>query len=139
MIESADLKEQYTIKLNHSRIMRIILIVTGTILVGIGILGIFLPLLPTVIFFILAAWCYARSSEKFYIGLMNNKWFGRYLRNYHTHKGMTIKDKIFSLSILWITILSSIIFATDSFYIRLLLFIIAAGVTVHLLTIRTVK
>ncbi|MGH2574328.1 MAG: YbaN family protein [Ignavibacteria bacterium] len=119
--------------------MRWILIVTGTVMVGIGILGIFLPLLPTTIFFLLAAACYARSSEKFYIWLLHNRWFGKYIRNYKQGHGMTLKSKIFSLSLMWAAILYSAIFVTENIYVRLILFLIAAGVTWHLIAIKTAR
>jgi len=127
------------LKLHRSKILRWILIITGTVLVGIGVLGIFLPLLPTTVFFLLAAACYARSSEKFYHWLLHNRWFGRYIKNYRSGNGMTLSSKIFSLTFLWAAILYSVIFGTENFYIRLILVLIAAGVTLHLVTIKTYK
>ncbi|MCC6972236.1 MAG: YbaN family protein, partial [Phycisphaerales bacterium] len=70
-------------------------------LLGIGILGMFLPVLPTTIFFILAAWCFARSSEKFHHWLHHNRLFGKYLRNFRNGHGMTLGSKIFSIAFLW--------------------------------------
>jgi uncharacterized membrane protein YbaN (DUF454 family) len=115
------------------------LIVSGIILVGIGILGMFLPLLPTTIFFILAAWCFARSSERFYIWLHTNRLFGKYLRNYRSNKGMTLNSKIFSISLLWAGILASAAWGTQNLYVRILLIAIAVGVTWHLIAIKTIK
>lgn len=126
-----------SVNINTNPVLRWILIVSGIILVGIGILGMFLPLLPTTIFFLLAAWCFARSSEKFYIWLHGNRFFGKYLTDYRNGNGMTLKSKIFSLSILWISIGYSAFFATELIYVRILLFLIAAGVTWHLLAIKT--
>ena len=62
--------------------LRITLIIIGTISTGIGIVGIFLPILPTTPFFLLAAACYVRSSKRFYHWLLNNKFFGIYVKNY---------------------------------------------------------
>ena len=62
--------------------IRILLIIAGTFFVGIGIVGIFVPVLPTTPFLLLAAACYERSSQRFYSWLLNNKWFGNYIRNY---------------------------------------------------------
>ncbi len=127
------------IKITRNRLLRWILIVTGTFLVGIGILGIFLPILPTTIFFILAAACYARSSEKFYVWLMHNRYFGKYIRNYKMGNGMTLTSKIFSITLLWITILVSAFYGTENFYVRIALILIAVAVTIHLLWIKTAK
>lgn len=116
-----------------------LLIFLGTIFVGLGILGIFLPILPTTPFLLLAAACYARSSKRFYHWLLNNKWFGSYIKNYKEKKRIPLKAKIFSISLLWITILASAIFATDVIYVRIILIVIAFGVTVHILSLRTFK
>ena len=74
--------------------MRALLMATGTLFVGIGVLGIFLPLLPTTVFLLIAAACYARSSDRAYEWLMTNRMFGRYLRNYHEERGATLRSKV---------------------------------------------
>jgi len=127
------------LKINSNPLVRWILLISGTILLGVGILGMFLPLLPTTIFFILAAWCYARSSQKFYNWLNRNKFFGKYLSNYRRGNGMTIRSKVISLLILWTGIGYSVMFATSILYVRILLLAIAIGVSWHLLSIKTMK
>ena len=122
-----------------NKTLRYILVIAGTVFLGFGLIGIFLPILPTTPFLLLAALCYARSSLRFYNWLMNNKWFGKYIKNYHEKKGVPLKFKIFTISLLWITILISILFIIQSLWIRLILFIIATGVTIHILTIKTYK
>jgi len=120
----------------NNRLIKGLLTIAGTFSVGLGILGIFLPLLPTTPFFLLAAACYGRSSEKFYHWLLNNKWFGKYIKNYQEGKGIPIKVKILSISLLWLTILFSTIFILDNLYVRIILILIAAGVTIHIISIR---
>ncbi|MCK9613446.1 MAG: YbaN family protein [Bacteroidales bacterium] len=119
--------------------MRALLVVAGSFFTGLGILGIFLPLLPTTPFLLLAAACYARSSEKFYHRLLNNKWFGIYIKNYREGKGIPLKVKISAISLLWLTIVLSAIFATDNLFIRIILLVIATGVTLHIAFIRNKK
>ncbi len=104
------------------RLIREVLIIAGTIFVGLGVLGIFLPLLPTTPFLLLAAACYARSSERFYNWLLNNKWFGRYIKNYREGKGIPLKVKVLSISLLWITIIFSAAFIVHNVFIRVILF-----------------
>ena len=123
----------------QSKLMRKLLIFAGTFFVVIGIIGIFLPLLPTTPFLLLAAWCYARSSERFYNWLINNKWFGEYIKNYREGKGVPLKVKILSISFLWITILISVYFFVTNIYIRLILIAIAIAVTIHILSFPTIK
>jgi hypothetical protein len=127
------------ISINRNPVVRWVLLIGGFVLLGIGVLGMFLPLLPTTVFFLLAAWCFARSSERFHNWLHNNRLFGKYLSNYRTKGGMTIGSKIFSISFLLLGISISVLFLTDNLYIRILLAAIAIGVTWHLLTIKTIE
>ena len=122
-----------------SNFSRWVLIIVGSFFAGLGILGIFLPLLPTTPFLLLAAACYIRSSERLYNWLMNNKWIGRYIKNYLEGKGVPLKSKVFSISALWITIGYSVFFVVNIFPVRVILILIAIGVTMHLLSIRTLK
>lgn len=122
-----------------NKFFRYLLITAGTISLVFGIIGILLPILPTTPFLLLSAACYARSSQRFYNWLMNNKWFGNYIKNYREGKGIPLKFKIFTISLLWITILFSIYFVVDTFLVELILIIIAVGVTTHIITIKTYK
>ena len=111
--------------------------VSGILLVIIGVVGIFLPVLPTTIFLILASACFVKGSPKANEWLRNHKILGAYLRNYQDKSGLTIKAKIFNILFLWIMILSSAFIFTDELFIRLLLLAIAIGVTIHLLLVKT--
>ena len=122
-----------------NRFFRYLLISAGTIFLGFGIIGIFLPVLPTTPFLLLAAACYARSSKRFYDWLMNNKWFGTYIKNYREGRGVPLKFKIFTISLLWITILVSVFFVINNYWVKIILILIAIGVTIHILTIKTYK
>jgi len=119
--------------------IQITLITAGTLFVGLGILGIFMPVLPTTPFLLLAAACYARSSPRFYDWLLTNRWFGSYIRNYLQGKGISLKIKIMTITLLWLTIGCSVAFAVHVFTIRIILILIAVGVTIHILTVRTLK
>jgi len=116
---------------------RYLYLVSGTLLVAIGVIGIFLPVLPTTIFLILASACFVKSSPKAYNWLGNHKILGAYLKNYQDKSGLTIKAKVFNITFLWLMILTSAYFFTNEFFIRLLLFAIAIGVTIHILLIKT--
>ncbi|VUS34166.1 Inner membrane protein YbaN [Klebsiella pasteurii] len=67
---------------------RIILIIIGWLSVALGMLGVFLPLLPTTPFILLAAWCFARSSPRFHHWLLYRSWFGGYLRHWQQYRAM---------------------------------------------------
>lgn len=112
--------------------MRWLYIVLGTLSVGLGIVGIVLPVLPTTPFLLLAAALYARSSEKFYYWLHHNRFFGKYLRNYQKGKGIPLRVKITAIGFLWTSILVSVIFFVDFLWAQILMLIIATVVSVHI-------
>ena len=118
---------------------RLLLIIAGTVFTAIGIVGIFIPVLPTTPFLLLAAACYLRSSEKFYYWLLNNKILGLYIKNYIEGKGMPLKMKLFTLSLLWLSISLSMWLGTQNPIIRIILAVVAIGVTVHIVTIKAKK
>jgi len=120
------------------RLKRQLLIITGTICVAIGLIGIFVPILPTTPFLLLAAACYLRSSPRFYNWLMNNRWFGTYIRNYIEGRGIPIKVKLFTIVLLWATIGISI-WLVANLIVTIILLIIAAAVTLHIIFIRAKK
>jgi uncharacterized membrane protein YbaN (DUF454 family) len=113
-----------------------LLIIAGTISTAIGIIGIFVPILPTTPFLLLAAACYLRSSQRFYNWLLSSRFFGTYVRSYLQGRGMPLKIKIITIFLLWVTITCSAIFAVEDLIIRIILFVIAIGVTVHIVLIR---
>jgi uncharacterized membrane protein YbaN (DUF454 family) len=97
----------------------------------------FLPVLPTTPFLLLAAVCYARSSERFYHWLLNNRWFGEFIRNYREGRGIPLREKTLMLTMLWLTISLTAIFFVSAWWIRLILLGIAIGVSLHLVKIKT--
>ncbi|MBM3298056.1 MAG: DUF454 domain-containing protein [Candidatus Aminicenantes bacterium] len=118
---------------------RALLIAAGTFFVGLGVLGMFLPVLPTTPFLLLAAWCFARSSKRFYDRLLNNRLSGPYIRNYRDGVGISRRRKALSLAMLWLTIGASALFFVTPWWGKAALFAVAAGVTVHLLMMKTFK
>ncbi len=117
---------------------RYLILLGGAVSVFLGVLGIILPLLPTTPFLLLAAFLFSRSSKKFHKWLLGNKVLGRYLYNYSERKGITMRDKVISLSTLWIGITISFI-KVDIIYARVFLIIVLLSVTSHLIRIKTLK
>ncbi len=119
--------------------MRVLFLGLGSLLVAIGVLGVFLPLLPSTIFFLLAAACYARSSERAHNWLMTNRFFGRYLRNYSEHRGATLSTKIGTIAMLWAGLALSAYLITPPLWVYAILAAVGVGVTAHLLRLRTLR
>ena len=124
---------------SQDRLKKYLFITAGTIFVILGSVGIFVPVLPTTPFLLLAALCYMRSSQRFYNALLRNRFIGSYLRNYLEGRGMSPKMKIWTLTFLWVTIICTAIFVTESLIVRIVLAAVLAGVTIHILLLRTCR
>ena len=122
-----------------NRLARFLLIGFGTLCVALGVVGIFVPILPTTPFLLLAAFCYARSSQRFLNWLLTNRWFGAYIKDYREGRGIPRPQKALTIIALWLTIGFSALYAVPVWWGRLLLIAVAIGVTFHLLRIRTFK
>ena len=116
-----------------------LLIIAGTFFVVLGIIGIALPILPTTPFLMIAAACYAKGSKRFYNWLVNNRLLGRYIKNYLENKGISMKAKIISISLLWATIIFSITFIIQTLLIRIILIIVAIIITYHIISIKKIE
>lgn len=127
------------IKIAGNPVSRTLLIVCGWIFVALGIIGAFLPVMPTTVFLLIAAACFARSSEKFYNWLLNNKLLGKYIRDYREKRGMPLKAKIIAITMLNAAIIYSAFFAVENLYVRVILIIIDIGVTAYLLSLKTLR
>ena len=126
-------------KVKMKGLARVLLVVGGTVCVALGILGIFLPVLPTTPFLLLAGICYARSSKRFYHWLMTNRWCGEYIRNYREGRGIPLKQKVLTILLLWLTIGYAAGFVVSLWWVKLVLLAIAVGVTIHLAKLKTFR
>jgi hypothetical protein len=115
---------------------RIMWIAAGTFFLMIGLIGIVIPLLPTTPFLLLAAACYLRGSRRMYDWLLGNRIFGKYLKDYYEKRGVPTRVKIGSVIFLWCTIGLSIMIIGD-LMIGFVLVIVAAGVTLHIASLKT--
>lgn len=113
--------------------MRLILIVIGLIFTALGIAGAVLPLLPTTPFLLVAVFCFARSSDRFYNWLINQKIYKEYVENFYLHRGYTLQQKIKILISLYIVISFSI-YMVDVLAVRVGLIIMVIIQTAVLFT-----
>jgi hypothetical protein len=128
-----------TTKKRYSPIVRALLMASGILSALLGFIGIFVPLLPTTPFLLLASWCFVRSSDRMNRLLLHNRYLGPYIRNYKSGRGITFRNKIYSLAFLWITLSTSFIFAPPYWWLRVGLIFIGTAVTIHILRFRTLK
>src|SRR3989337_3676982 len=85
-----------------SKFKRGFFVIVGTVFLGLGVLGIALPVLPTTPFLLLSAACYYKGSKRMHNWLLNNKWFGGYIRNYMEGRGIPLRTKAFAMALLWL-------------------------------------
>ncbi len=100
-------------EVHPSRAVRVALVLAGTGFVGLGILGAFLPVLPTTPFMLLAAACYARASTRFYNGLLNNRAFGPTIREWRRYRSIPYRTKWTAIGLMAVTLTASIVFAVE--------------------------
>lgn len=128
-------------KLNRYKPIRILWILLGSLSVGMGVIGIFVPGWPTTIFLIVASYFYIRSSRRLYNWLINNKLLGIYIKNYLLGKGMPLKAKLVSLIIMWLFGLLSILMwiPKDLFLIRSIVLLLLVIGTFFIIRVKTSK
>lgn len=119
--------------------MKILYILLGSLSLGLGIAGIFLPLLPTTPFLLLTAALYFRGSPRLYDWLLRQKRLGPYIRNFREHKAIPLHAKIISVGLTWLTLLYCAFFLFPQVWMKALLLAVAAGVTWHILSYKTLK
>ena len=104
-----------------------ILVTLGIISFGLGVLGIFVPGLPTTPFLLLSAFLFFRSSEKLYNWLIHHPRFGAYIRYYRIHKAIPLKTKIYATALMWLMVFISTVFFIEQAIVDII--VIAAGLT----------
>lgn len=119
--------------------MKILLTILGLISLGLGILGAFLPVLPTTPLLLLAAFLFLRSNRRLYDWLMNHPKMGPYITNFIKHKAIPLRVKVIAVSTLWLTLLYCAVFVAEHWALRTFFIVLAAGITWHILSYKTLK
>ncbi|MCJ7542427.1 MAG: YbaN family protein [Desulfobacterales bacterium] len=119
--------------------LRWTLLVSGFLATALGVLGIFLPVLPTVPFLLLALACFARSSERFHNWLLDHAHFGPIIRPYINGQGMTRASKVKAIALVWASISLSVFYLVELDWVRWLLILISCGVTLYLLKLPSIE
>ncbi len=121
-----------------STVKKYALIFTGSTSLALGIVGVFVPVLPTTPFLLLTSFCYLRSSKSLYDWVVNHRILGSFIYNYMNYAAVKRGTKIGSLIFLWITLGISMA-VLPNLHLRILLFVIGVGVSIHLLTLKTLN
>ncbi|MBQ1227491.1 MAG: YbaN family protein [Alistipes sp.] len=120
--------------------MKNILAILGVVSLVLGVVGIFLPLLPTTPFLLLSAWLFVRSSPGLYAWLINHPRLGPYIRNFRENRALPLRVKVVSITMVWLTIGFCIVSVVDEYlWVQIVLTFLAVAVTRHILSYDTLK
>jgi len=124
---------------NHvkSPFLRWVLIFCGWTSIGCGVIGIFLPIVPTVPFLLLAAACFAKSSERFHRWLMEHNHLGPLLHDYLKGSGIPLKAKLMTISLIWISFPTSAVLFAEALWLKVLLIAAAVAISSYLFFLPT--
>lgn len=123
--------------MSMKRAKQAVYLIIGTLALVLGAIGLFLPVLPTTPFVILAAACYLRSSKRMHAWILQSRLFGETIENFQAGRGLKRDTKIRAIVLMWATISISAFFFVDQLIFRGAMFLVAAGVTVYLLRLPT--
>jgi uncharacterized protein len=115
-----------------------VLVAAGSLCLGLAVLGVFLPLLPTTPFLLLASACYVRSSERLHGWLMGNRMLGGYIRNFSERRGVPLRARVTTVVLLWLPLLYSV-YRLDLPWLELILVLMGVTWSVLILRMRGVK
>lgn len=118
---------------------RVLLVVLGTVACLLGVVGIVVPLLPTTPFLLLAAALYCRSSPRLYDRLLGHRRLGAYIRHFREERALPLRVKVVSVSLVWLTLSYAAWEAEAWGAWRWLLLLLALGVSLHILSFRTLR
>ena len=113
-------------------------VVAGTIALLLGILGVFLPLLPTTPFLLLASACYLRGSKRLHAWLLSHGRLGQYIRDYEEGRGIPMRAKVIALVMMWASIAHAVT-RVDPMWGKAAALLLATGVTIYLLRLPTLR
>jgi uncharacterized membrane protein YbaN (DUF454 family) len=120
------------VRVRDSPLVRALLVGAGWLCVALGVLGIFLPLLPTTPFMLLAAACFARSARRFHDWLLANRTFGPLIHEWRKHRSVPYRTKIVAIGLMALTMGTSIVFVVQALWLKLLIAAIGIAVSVWL-------
>ncbi|MBJ6752546.1 YbaN family protein [Geomonas anaerohicana] len=125
------------VRLVKSEWLRYLLIGTGLLSLAAGVVGLFLPLVPTVPFLIVAVICFSRSSQRFHSWLVKHRHFGPVVKEYLVHGSVPLRAKCLAIGAIWISFPVTAFVVVAATWLRILLISIAACATLYLLMLPT--
>ena len=120
------------VRKHASPTVRMALVLVGSGFVALGVAGIFLPVLPTTPFLLLAAACYARASRRFYNWLLNNRWFGPTILEWQRHRSIRYRTKLIAIGMMAVSLTTSIVFFVKDARLQIALALLGIALAVYM-------
>jgi uncharacterized membrane protein YbaN (DUF454 family) len=123
MAQDSQQRRDYSdhVRKHPSHSVRSALVVAGSGFLVVGLAGVFLPVLPTTPFLLLAAACYARASRRFYNALLNSRLFGPAILEWQQHRTIAWRTKLAAIALMALTLATSIVFFVEETWLRVAL------------------
>lgn len=131
--------ETPTSKNINQPLLRVLVFAAGWLSVALGVIGIFLPVLPTTPFLLLAAACFLRTSPRFYHWLISHPKLGKYLLYYLNGKGIPKKAKVYTLLLMWFSLISTAFIFVPRLTVQIILPLVGIGVSIYILRLPTLE
>lgn len=119
-------------------VKRALLVGAGCLSLGLGVIGILIPVLPTTPLLLLASFFFLKSSHRLHTWLLTHRLLGPYIYQWQVNKAISLHTKVGALALLWVGVGISIILVA-SVWIDLLLVVVLIAVSVHLIRMRTMQ
>jgi len=110
--------------------LRALLVAAGSISLALGVLGIFLPLLPTTPFVLLAAACFARASPRLHAWLLSNRTFGPLILEWERHRSIPYRVKLMAIAMMTVTFGASILLFVKPLWLKIALGLFGIGLAI---------
>lgn len=128
-------RKRYDLRLHTSPVVRLLFVSIGLVSLGFGVLGIFLPVLPTTVFILIAAYCFARSSERFYAALLDNRHLGPIVSNWQENRCITRRSKVYAITLIVISFGFTGVVFLDSAVARGLVMTVGLALVAYMLSL----
>ncbi|MBL7128146.1 MAG: YbaN family protein [Ignavibacteria bacterium] len=119
--------------------LKYLFVTLGSLFLGLGVIGVFVPGLPTTPFLLLSAAFYVRSSRSMYRWLLNHKVFGKIIRDFRESRSISLKNKVISILSMVTMLTLSIFVFVDELYTRIIILIIGIVGFIVILSFPTTK
>ncbi len=114
-------------------LLRLFWIVLGCLAIGLGVLGIFLPLLPTTVFLLIAAFCFARSSPRLHDWLVEHPTLGPPIINWREYRAISQRAKVLAVSTMGVVLVAGLVFGLSAWLLTLQA-VVMAGAALFIVT-----